>query len=175
MRVIAPHSRWRRQGRSAQPRSAGSVPYGSSSCGTLLRAGLPAQGTGYVTSASSSTPWSALPGTAFDPAAVSSLVGQRRRSALDNLNDRERTELACDRTACAGDLPGARTRPLGDVSRRVLAVLALLRRGSARSWSRSPSARCATGGSLADPRPPGCGPHSRLTQALRRSPTPSRT
>jgi DNA-binding NarL/FixJ family response regulator len=33
-------------------------------------------------------------GTAFDPAAVSSLVGQRRRSALDDLNARERTDLS---------------------------------------------------------------------------------
>jgi DNA-binding NarL/FixJ family response regulator len=87
-------------------------------------------------------------GTAFDPAAVSSLVAGRRRSALDDLSDRERSVLALiaeglSNRAIAKQLhlsPRAIERhvqaifqTLGltdseDVNRRVLAVLALLGR-----------------------------------------------
>jgi DNA-binding NarL/FixJ family response regulator len=85
-------------------------------------------------------------GTAFDPAAVSSLVAGRRRSALDDLSDRERSVLSLiaegrSNRAIAKQLhlsPRAIERhvqaiflTLGlsdseDVNRRVLAVLALL-------------------------------------------------
>jgi DNA-binding NarL/FixJ family response regulator len=85
-------------------------------------------------------------GTAFDPAAVSTLVAGRRRSALDDLSDRERNVLALiaeglSNRAIAKQLhlsPRAIERhvqaifqTLGltdseDVNRRVLAVLALL-------------------------------------------------
>jgi DNA-binding NarL/FixJ family response regulator len=85
-------------------------------------------------------------GTAFDPAAVSSLVAGRRRSALDDLSDRERNVLSLiaeglSNRAIAKQLhlsPRAIERhvqaiflTLGltdseDVNRRVLAVLALL-------------------------------------------------
>jgi DNA-binding NarL/FixJ family response regulator len=87
-------------------------------------------------------------GTAFDPAAVSSLVAGRRRSTLDDLSDRERSVLALiaeglSNRAIAKQLhlsPRAIERhvqaifqTLGltdseDVNRRVLAVLALLGR-----------------------------------------------
>jgi DNA-binding NarL/FixJ family response regulator len=85
-------------------------------------------------------------GTAFDPAAVSTLVAGRRRSALDDLTDRERNVLTLiaeglSNRAIARQLhlsPRAIERhvqtiflTLGltdseDVNRRVLAVLALL-------------------------------------------------
>ena len=85
-------------------------------------------------------------GTAFDPGVVSSLVAGRRRSALDELNDRERTVLSLiaegrSNRAIAKQLflsPRAIERDvqaifqkLGlveteDDNRRVLAVLALL-------------------------------------------------
>ena len=87
-------------------------------------------------------------GTAFDPAAVSTLVAGRRRSALDDLSERERSVLALiaeglSNRAIAKQLhlsPRAIERhvqtifqTLGladseDLNRRVLAVLALLRR-----------------------------------------------
>jgi DNA-binding NarL/FixJ family response regulator len=87
-------------------------------------------------------------GTAFDPAVVSSLVGGRRRSVLDELSDRERTVLSLiaegrSNRAIAKQLhlsPRAIERhvqtifqTLGladseDDNRRVLAVLALLGR-----------------------------------------------
>jgi len=87
-------------------------------------------------------------GTAFDPAAVSTLVAGRRRSALDDLTERERSVLALiaeglSNRAIAKQLhlsPRAIERhvqtifqTLGladseDLNRRVLAVLALLRR-----------------------------------------------
>jgi DNA-binding NarL/FixJ family response regulator len=87
-------------------------------------------------------------GTAFDPAAVSSLVAGRRRSALDDLSERERNVLALiaeglSNRAIARQLhlsPRAIERHVqtifqtlgladsGDVNRRVLAVLALLGR-----------------------------------------------
>ena len=87
-------------------------------------------------------------GTAFDPAAVSTLVAGRRRSALDDLSDRERKVLSLiaeglSNRAIAKQLhlsPRAIERhvqaifqTLGltdtqDVNRRVLAVLALLGR-----------------------------------------------
>src|SRR5215217_8149428 len=87
-------------------------------------------------------------GTAFDPAAVSSLVAGRRRSALDELSERERSVLSLiaegrSNRAIAKQLylsPRAIERhvqtifqTLGladseDLNRRVLAVLALLRR-----------------------------------------------
>ena len=87
-------------------------------------------------------------GTAFDPSVVSSLVASRRRSALDDLSERERTVLSLiaegrSNRAIAGQLhlsPRAIERhvqaifqKLGltdseDVNRRVLAVLALLGR-----------------------------------------------
>jgi DNA-binding NarL/FixJ family response regulator len=87
-------------------------------------------------------------GTAFDPAAVSSLVAKRRRSALDDLSDRERNVLALlaeglSNRAIAKQMHlSSRAierhvqtifQTLGladseDVNRRVLAVLALLRR-----------------------------------------------
>jgi DNA-binding NarL/FixJ family response regulator len=88
-------------------------------------------------------------GTALDPAVVSSLVGTRRRSVLDELSDRERAVLALiaegrSNRAIARELhlsPRAIERhvqaifqTLGladseDHNRRVLAVLALLGRG----------------------------------------------
>jgi DNA-binding NarL/FixJ family response regulator len=87
-------------------------------------------------------------GTAFDPGVVSSLVAGRRRSVLDDLNDRERTVLSLiaegrSNRAIAKQLflsPRAIERDvqaifqtLGlveteDDNRRVLAVLALLGR-----------------------------------------------
>lgn len=87
-------------------------------------------------------------GTAFDPAVVSSLVGARRRSVLDELSDRERAVLSLiaegrSNRAIARQLhlsPRAIERhvqtifqTLGlpdseDDNRRVLAVLALLER-----------------------------------------------
>ena len=87
-------------------------------------------------------------GTAFDPAAVSTLVAGRRKSALDDLSDRERKVLSLiaeglSNRAIAKQLhlsPRAIERhvqaifqTLGltdtqDVNRRVLAVLALLGR-----------------------------------------------
>jgi DNA-binding NarL/FixJ family response regulator len=87
-------------------------------------------------------------GTAFDPAAVSSLVAARRRSVLDDLSDRERNVLALlaeglSNRAVAKQMHlssraierhvQAIFQTLGltdseDVNRRVLAVLALLRR-----------------------------------------------
>jgi DNA-binding NarL/FixJ family response regulator len=87
-------------------------------------------------------------GTAFDPAVVSSLVGARRRTVLDDLTDRERTVLSLiaegrSNRAIARELhlsPRAIERhvqsifqTLGlpdseDDNRRVLAVLALLGR-----------------------------------------------
>jgi DNA-binding NarL/FixJ family response regulator len=87
-------------------------------------------------------------GTAFEPAVVSSLVGGRRRSVLDELSDRERTVLSLiaegrSNRAIAKQLhlsPRAIERhvqtifqTLGlanseDDNRRVLAVLALLGR-----------------------------------------------
>ena len=87
-------------------------------------------------------------GTAFDPAAVSTLVAGRRRSALDELSERERTVLSLiaeglSNRAIAKQLHLSsraierhvqaifQTLGLadsGDVNRRVLAVLALLGR-----------------------------------------------
>jgi DNA-binding NarL/FixJ family response regulator len=87
-------------------------------------------------------------GTAFDPAAVSTLVAGRRRSALDELSERERTVLSLiaeglSNRAIAKQLHlssraierhvQAIFQTLGladsqDVNRRVLAVLALLGR-----------------------------------------------
>jgi DNA-binding NarL/FixJ family response regulator len=87
-------------------------------------------------------------GTAFDPAVVSSLVGARRRSVLDELSDRERTVLSLiaegrSNRAIARELHlSSRAierhvqtifQTLGlpdseDDNRRVLAVLALLGR-----------------------------------------------
>jgi DNA-binding NarL/FixJ family response regulator len=87
-------------------------------------------------------------GTAFDPAVVSSLVGGRRRSVLDELSDRERTVLSLiaegrSNRAIAKQLhlsPRAIERHVQtifqtlaladseDDNRRVLAVLALLGR-----------------------------------------------
>jgi DNA-binding NarL/FixJ family response regulator len=87
-------------------------------------------------------------GTAFDPAAVGTLVAGRRRSALDDLSERERRVLALiaeglSNRAIASQLHLSRRaierhvqaifQTLGlndseDVNRRVLAVLALLGR-----------------------------------------------
>jgi DNA-binding NarL/FixJ family response regulator len=87
-------------------------------------------------------------GTAFDPEVVSSLVAGRRRSALDDLSERERTVLSLIAEGCSNRAIGKRlflsSRAVErdvqaifqklrlpdseDDNRRVLAVLALLGR-----------------------------------------------